>query len=264
MSNLDTAYSFAISQAVSAGEKLRQYRRSALAREYTTRSHFTTLADREIGDEVTREIARRFPDHDVHSEEGTIVLKGARYTWVCDPVDGTINLVTGFTDCVAFCLALCEDKQSILGVVNAPLRDGGELYRAVVGNGAFCNDVRISVSDETEISKVLMCTDSGKHNRTANLPFIEKLHGKNGITCSMAVGCASVPLVLVASGVLHAYLATSLEPEDMAAAVAIIREAGGKVTNLGGSEWQLGDASILAANPTLHEELSKFLGIPTS
>jgi myo-inositol-1(or 4)-monophosphatase len=70
-----------------------------------------------------------------------------------------------------------------------------------------------------------------------------------------------VCLALVASGGLDAYLATSLNPEDMAAAVVIIREAGGKVTNLKSFEWKLGDESILAANPELHKKLFEFFGL---
>jgi len=45
----------------------------------------------------------------------------------------------------------------------------------------------------------------------------------------------------------------------MAAAVIINREAGAKVTDLNGKEWELGDRSILSANPKLHENLFAFL-----
>lgn len=58
---------------------------------------------------------------------------------------------------------------------------------------------------------------------------------------------------------MDAALATSLEPEDMAGAVPILLAAGVKVTNLQGEEWQLGDSSILAANPKLHGKLFDFL-----
>ena len=74
----------------------------------------------------------------------------------------------------------------------------------------------------------------------------------------MQSACASVPLCLVAKGNLHAYLATSLLPWDMAAAVCIIREAGGRVTHLDGSDWKLGGRSILACNPELHGKLLEF------
>ena len=64
-----------------------------------------------------------------------------------------------------------------------------------------------------------------------------------------------VPLAMVVSGQTQAYLATSLEPEDMAAAVIVIQEAGGIVTTLDGRPWRIGESSILAANHVLHSEL---------
>ena len=54
-------------------------------------------------------------------------------------------------------------------------------------------------------------------------------------------------------------MALSLEPWDMAAAAAINREAGAKVTNIRGEEWTLDDKSIFAANPALHEKLFALL-----
>ncbi|MCX6702381.1 MAG: hypothetical protein NTW60_00720 [Candidatus Wolfebacteria bacterium] len=214
----------------------------------------------DMNDKLAREsIKRTFPAHNILSEEGDPHLVGSDFTWVVDGVDGTIGFATGYTDHFAFCAGLCEGSNPILGVVNAPKR--AEFYSAEKGKGAFCNEQPIRVSTLTDLNKVLMGCDSGKHNRTAHLPYLEKLLGPNGITCPFMTGCASVPLCLVASGVIHAYMATSLNPEDMAAAVIIIREAGGKVTNREGKEWNLGDPSILAASPELHEKLMKFLGL---
>jgi myo-inositol-1(or 4)-monophosphatase len=204
-----------------------------------------------------------FPAHGIHSEEGELLNSESQYRWVVDGVDGTIDLRTGYTDHFSFCIALADmrRRRPIVGVVNAAARNGGEFYSAADGEGAFCNDEPIHVSLLENVNQVLMGVDSGKHDRAAHLPYLEKLLGPDGISCPMSTGCASVPLCLVASGVLHAYLATSLEPEDMAAAVVIIREAGGKVTNLKGDEWRLGDGSILAANPVLHYNLIQLLGI---
>ena len=51
----------------------------------------------------------------------------------------------------------------------------------------------------------------------------------------------------------------SLEAWDMAAAVIINREAGGKVTNLNGEEWDIDDGSIVIANPKIHRKLLDLL-----
>ena len=248
---------FAVGVAQKAGKNIMQYHGPQLERDYTDKTHFKTLVDNK-NDELARlEIAKRFPSHSILSEESAPHKGDSDLTWVVDGIDGTINFSTGYNDHFSFAIGLCRGNTPIVGVINAPKR--GELYTAEVGKGAFCNSKKIQVSNLTDINKVLMGCDSGKYNRTAHLPYLEKLLGPNGITVPFMTACASVPLCLVASGVIHAYLATSLNPEDMAAAVVIIREAGGKVTNLKGTEWQLGDESILAANPELHQKLSDFL-----
>lgn len=248
---------FAVDVAKQAGKVLMKYHSQRLSQIWTSATHFRTTAD-EASETLIREaITKEFPEHGILSEEGLPKKGETEFNWVVDAVDGTINILTSLTDHFAVCIALCQRKVPIIGVVYAPKR--AELYTAELGKGAFCNDEKIQVSSLTHLNRVLMNVDSGKHNRTKHLPYLKKLLSPNGITCPMSTGCASVPLVLVAKGILHAYLATSLEPEDMAAAVCIIREAGGKVTNLKGKEWQLGDKSILAANPELHQKLFSFL-----
>ena len=248
---------FALDLAMWGGSIIMDLRENQrLKRIYTSRTHFRTVVDEEVDKMLSEEISRRFPKHGIYSEEGGGSLDVQKYTWVNDSVDGTINLWSGVTDHFGVCISLCRSGTPIIGVINAPLRK--ELYSAELGEGAFLNGVSIHVSNTIEISKVLMGADSGKFNRDAHLPYLKMALADSGITCHFCTACASVPLALVASGGLDAYLATSLGPEDMAAAVCIIREAGGKVTNLKGKEWQLGDSSILAANSVLHDKLSEF------
>lgn len=250
---------FAIKVAEEAGRNIMQYHGPQLERDYTDKTHFRTLVD-VMNDKMAREmIAKRFPSHSILSEESAPRKGDSDLTWVIDGIDGTINFSIGYNDHFSFCLGLCRGNTPIMGVINAPKRK--QLYTAEVNQGAFCNGKKIKVKNLTNINKVLMGCDAGKFNRTANLPYLAKLHSPEGVTCACINFCASVPLCLVASGVIHAYLATSLSPEDMAAAVIIIREAGGKVTNLKGKEWQLSDESILAANPVLHQKLVSFLEI---
>lgn len=247
---------FAVAVAKAAGRVVSDYYEKRMNQIWTSRSHFRTAVD-DASEAVIREmINARYPEHNIWSEEGGRSDKGASLTWVWDAVDGTIPMFHGTSDHFSVCGALCDGTLPVLGVANAVKRE--ELYVAEVGQGAFCNGQPIRVSGETELGHVIIGIDSGKSNRLAHMPYLQKAFGPNGVMVVFASGCASVPLLLVASGAYHAYLATSLEPEDMAAAVPIIREAGGRVTNLLGEEWKLGDVSILAANPVLHEKLGKF------
>lgn len=220
---------------------------------------FRTKVDIEIGEMVRKEIHKAFPAHNIHSEELADKITESPYTWVVDEIDGTGPYIRKTTDHFSFCIALCEENDPILGVVRAPKRN--EVYTAIKGEGAFCNGIPIKCNTVTDIHHVWMGMDGGKRDRTRYLPYYVKAMSKEGVSCVLQSGCASVPLCLVASGNIEAYLADGLEPEDMAAAVVINREAGCKVTNLEGKPWRLGDESILTANPELHLKLSEFFGI---
>lgn len=250
---------FALVVATEAGQTIRTFFDRRMELTWTSRSHFKTAVDDMSEAIIRRALDRQYPNDNVWSEEGGRSERKSRRTWVWDAVDGTILLFTGICDHFSVCGALCVDGIPVLGVANAVGRK--EMYCAEVGKGAYCNGKKIRVSPETEISRVIMGIDSGKEDRTAHLPFIARAYQPDGLQYCFSIPCASVPLLLVASGVVHAYLATSLSPEDMAAAVSIVQEAGGKVTTLNGGSWKLGDCSILAANPELHAKLGKFFGI---
>ena len=57
--------------------------------------------------------------------------------WIIDPVDGTTNFVHRIPQ-VGTSVALWQEDRVVLGVVNVPMLD--ECFRAVRGQGAFCND----------------------------------------------------------------------------------------------------------------------------
>ena len=153
-------------------------------------------------------------------------------SWIIDPLDGTIPYWYDITDHFSVCIVLAKDKTSFLGVIFAPKRR--ELYSAEQNQGSFCNGKKINVSREDNINHILIGLDGGKETvnfKRSNLAIYEaKLYSPNGVTGILSSCCASVPLALTAKGNLHAYLALSLEPWDMAVAAVINREAGAKVT----------------------------------
>lgn len=254
---------FAINLATEAGIIQMQNYHKAHKVEWYDRQQFRSEVDTVIGKMVREEIESAFPTHNIISEEVPEKIGDSDFTWVVDELDGTGPYLRGITDHFSFCIALCLGKKPILGVINIPKIK--QLFLATDGMGAFVVETfgtkKVSVNKTSDINKVWMGIDSGKFSRTAHLPYMARALENDGISCPLQSGCASVPLCQVANGQIDAYLATSLNPEDMAAAVIINREAGAKVTNLKGEEWQLGDCSILAANPTLHHKLSEFFRI---
>lgn len=253
---------FAIDIAKEAGEVLLDFQKRKLDPIWKSPTNFKTAADDASDTLICNAIHEKFPGHAIYSEESGLFAKSSsEYLWVIDALDGTLGYTSDITDHFTVSIGLARGKKPIMGVLYAPKRKA--LYTAKEGLGATCNGKPIAVSSVTDINKVLMGIDSGKKKgmRASHLPYLTKLMGDDGITCPFMTACATVPLALVAEGRMHAYLATALEPEDMTAAVCIIREAGGKVTNLFGGEWETDSASILAANPVLHQKLMQFLNL---
>jgi myo-inositol-1(or 4)-monophosphatase len=256
---------FAIEVARGAGEILMKHygKLQESDQDWKTQQHFKTIADDESDKYIRDRIKTEFPEHNIYSEEGKDLHRGSEYSWIIDPLDGTIPFRFGDSDHFSVCIALAREENPIVGVVYVPKRE--ELYVGVKGQGAFCNSVKISPSLENNVNRVIMGLDYGKETskfKRSNLaPYIEKIYSPDGIAYAMCSGCASVSLVLTASGKRHAYMALSLEPWDMAAAVVINREAGNRVTNLSGEDWDLDDESILVANPELHPKLVELLNL---
>jgi len=237
---------------------------------WATTTNFKVAMDEACDKFIRGKIRQRFPKYSIHSEEDRPELKEGDFSFSVDPIDGTIPYTTHSSPNWSICLALIEGRRPVVGGVFMPQRK--ELYVGVDGEPSTCNGIEVRVSEETDLSKVLMGSDAGKEvpdwfRRESSLPFkrLDYL-----ITVPFSFGCASVPLCQVSSGKpnsklplvgrMNAYLALSLEPWDMAAQVPIIRGAGGKVTHLSGKEWQFsgymqGDPSILTANPILHQRI---------
>jgi myo-inositol-1(or 4)-monophosphatase len=70
-------------------------------------------------------------------------------------------------------------------------------------------------------------------------------------------GAAALDLAYVAAGRLDAFWETGLSPWDLAAGSLIIREAGGIVSGLDGSENFLETGHILTGTPRIYRELAK-------
>jgi myo-inositol-1(or 4)-monophosphatase len=72
-------------------------------------------------------------------------------------------------------------------------------------------------------------------------------------------GATGIDLAYTAAGILGGAISFGAHVWDHAAGVALIRAAGGIVTNLDGSDWTTKSRSALAAAPGVHGELLELL-----
>ncbi len=225
----------------------------------TTKPDNTPVTD---ADKATEEALRALlknhrPDDGIVGEEFGEDVGGAKRYWVIDPIDGTKNVLRGVPTWATL-IGLIE-KQSdgsevaVVGVVSAPA-----LFRrwhASEGNGAFVSvnkaaPERIKVSQVSEIKDASISYSDfiGWGERLA--PF-QSLLADAWRTRGIGDFWSHM---LVAEGAVDVAAEPSLALWDMAALDIIVREAGGRFTNVAGIDGSLG-GSGLSTNSAIHQKI---------
>jgi myo-inositol-1(or 4)-monophosphatase len=221
-------------------------------------ANFVTAADRRAEEIVREELAHARPGYSFLGEEG-----GARegsdktHRWIVDPLDGTMNFLHGIPH-FAISIGLEREGTIIAGVVYNPASD--ELFTAERGKGAFLNDQRLRVAARKRLADaVIACALPHPGRGDVLLTRNEHIAVQEKVAGLRRFGAAALDLAWVAAGRLDAYWERSLSPWDMAAGIALLREAGGFVTDLEGSDDMLTTGGILAGNDAIHRELLQVL-----
>ncbi|MBW2649040.1 MAG: inositol monophosphatase [Deltaproteobacteria bacterium] len=249
---------FAISMARVAGSLLKDRFRKNHEIDYKGEIDIVTEADKMSEKILITEISRKFPDHNILSEESAEIKKGSRYRWIIDPLDGTTNYAHEFP---VFCvsIALEKDGKVITGVIYNPVSE--ELFVTEKGEGAFMNGSSISVSKTTKISESLLAT---------GFPYDIRRDPNNNINYfdGMALeaqairraGSAALDLAYTAAGRFDGFWELKLHPWDTAAGWLLVNEAGGTITDISGDNYRLDSPGILASNGKIHDSMICILG----
>ncbi len=212
-----------------------------------------TDADHASEAHIIQTLRREFPDHDIMSEETATQLTGAPYCWIIDPLDGTTNYAHNYPSfCVS--IALAEQMQPVVGVVYHPMMH--ELFVAERGRGARLNDAPIRVSSISTLDDALLATGF-PYDRRERPDYYLKFYREFMIRTQglRRAGAAAIDLAYVACGRYDGFWEFGLSPWDVAAAMLLITEAGGTVTDFNGNPARLDDQRILATNGHLHQPM---------
>lgn len=214
-----------------------------------------TKADTEINALVIEVLTKETPGYSIWGEEESSIIEGAKYTWVCDPVDGTMPFSKAIP-ISTFSLALVDESgSSVLGVVYDPFQN--RLFEAVKGTGAYLNGTKISVSDKTKLEGAYIDEELWI-NHEEEITFDNPKDKLNKSGAKVTTQCSAVIMgCFVAKGDYEAMIFGQGKPEDIAALAVIVTEAGGKVTDLFGNEQRY-DTNIkgaIVSNGLLHSKL---------
>jgi myo-inositol-1(or 4)-monophosphatase len=208
-----------------------------------------TRVDAECEAIIRQTILGAHPDHAILGEEGGNVGEST-HQWIVDPLDGTVNYAHGFPFfCVSIGLEVHGER--VVGVVFDPNRD--ELFHAVKGGGAFLNDAPIRVSSAAALGGRTMLATGFPYDSSEALVALEVF--KKFLALGLPIrrpGAAAIDLCYVACGRIDGFFEYKLNAWDCAAAILIIEEAGGQVSNFAGGAYRYEDKKIVATNGHVH------------
>ena len=218
-----------------------------------------TDADRGAEQAIRRSLSSARPRDAVHGEELDDTGRGSRQ-WIIDPIDGTANYVRG-VPVWATLIGLMVDGVVRVGVVSAPSL--GRRWWAAEGDGAWAGKTlfkgtRLRVSGVPVLSNAFMSYSSvtGWVHSGRGQQFVDLMR-RCGRTRAFG---DFFSYMLVAQGGVDIATEPELALHDMAALDVIVREAGGRFTNLDGLAGPSGPGA-LATNALLHDEVLAALKI---
>lgn len=170
--------------------------------------------------------------------------------WVVDPVDGTNNFAAGKTP-FAVMVALVVDGATVCAWILDVVADVMTVAQA--GGGAFRSGVRLKARDDAPTAGELTGMVSGNH-----LPaeLRAQLAGSVGRLGKVTAGhhCAGFEYPLLATDGQQFAVFWKLMPWDHLPGALIVREAGGVVRHLDGSDYtpvSSGQGLLVAPNPEI-------------
>lgn len=249
---------FALELAKKAWELMRKNFTLNMKKEWKSDNSPVTETDIFINSLVIESIHKNFPTHSIIGEEWSDIYESSEFSWVCDPVDGTIPFSHGIP-VSTFALALTQNWEVIVAVVYDPFLD--RLFYATKGGWAFLNWDAIHVRNWNKLDNLLIWMEWWKWDkfRIWNWDYSKiseylteeydcKIMKYNSVVYMwMLVACWEFWWVLFPGGC----------PWDIATVKLIVEEAWWRVTNLKWEEdkynWKWGSCfGMIASNKDIH------------
>jgi myo-inositol-1(or 4)-monophosphatase len=248
----DARLSMAMSLARTAGTAIRRrdLRRTARWKrpgERVTAEDLLTQAD------LVRQLGTRFPSDGVLAEEGIRSFYLDReFVWVIDPLDGTNNYALGIP-CFAVSIGILRAGQPYAGVIHDP--NTGFTCFAAAGRGAFAGDQPLAVAPRPldEASNVCVRAPVSEALRPLVAEWLSRYKLRS-------FGSVALNLAYAALGGIDVVLDDRAAIWDVAAAAAILLEAGAAITDFAGrplfpldlTGTEVQRVPFVAGNPTAH------------
>ena len=211
-----------------------------------------TLADLEVNELIINRINETYQDTnwEILSEENFKIQSNysnnVDWLWVLDPLDGTKDFIQG-TQNYAMHLALNYKRKPYIGIVLIPEKN--ELWISCAEK-IWCENrdgnIRKQNLSETNILEEMTIVTSKNHRNKKLKDLIEKINFKKTIVMG-SIGCKVASIIRGDSDI---YIALSLPGKnapkdwDFAAPEAILKAAGGSITNIDNEDLVYGTVDL--------------------
>jgi myo-inositol-1(or 4)-monophosphatase len=257
-SDLTSAHDLLISIAKAGGQMMLNAEHEFLVSAGTKNntSDLVTKYDVAIETMVSSRLRSVYPEYSFLGEES--YKSGQKLscapTFICDPIDGTLNFSRGFPNC-AISLALAIDKVPVVGVVYNPFR--GDMYTAIKHRGAWLTKMHTGSKYKLPLHPIpppmpnlqscLVALEWGNQRHGPNWDLRADVHKKlltdkveYGAFCKSvrSSGSAALDFCYVAQGILDVFWEGGVWVWDVAAGWIILEEAGGIVASANPGDWE--------------------------
>ena len=211
-----------------------------------------TLADLKVNELIIKRINQEYQDinWEILSEENFKIesnyFNNVDWLWILDPLDGTKDFIQG-TQNYAMHLALNYKRKPCIGVVLIPEKD--ELWISYEEK-LWCEkrdgSIRKQNLSKTNILKEMTIVTSKNHRNEKLKDLIEKINFKKTVVMG-SIGCKVASIIRGDSDV---YISLSLPGKsapkdwDFAAPEAILKAAGGTITNIDNKDLVYGETDL--------------------
>ncbi len=245
--------SFANILADESEKVIMQYFRQSFTTEIKEDHSPVTIADKATEQKIRNLINEKYPSHGILGEEYDEINLDSEFTWVIDPIDGTMSFIAGHKD-FGTLISLLHNKRPILGIINCPAHQ--ERWLGIQNQPSALNGKIIKTSKTQKLKDSYVFTSGLYFNdqlfRAEFGKIIERAkYHRFGGDCYM--------YGMLASGLIDIVFEDTLKVHDYMALVPVIEGAGGIITDKYNKAITIeSDGSLIAsANSELHKEIIK-------
>ena len=241
-----------INTFLNAGEISLELRKKGLTKSIKPDNTPVSNGDLEVNKIITKKIKELTPEIPMISEETSDnkSVNNLKDFWLIDPIDGTYDYINNLDE-FTINAGLIIDKKPAAGLIYAPAKN--RMFYSYGENQAFelKNEKEIKLDSTKKFNK-----DEIKFVSYSNdiKPEINKIHKKFDVKRTVRMK-SSLKFCVIAAGEYDGYVAEPRACEwDIAAGHAILKHAGGSVTDFDGNEILYGKKNFINSSLILRSK----------